>query len=168
MNQNMSTEIENPLSANYRSDSTDAALVKAAVEGDRPSLEALVRRHQGFIYSLAQRMLYAPEDAADATQEILICIVTNLAVAAIPAHGRGVGLHRGATATLRTPRGPENPEHRGQLGGRSACTRNVQTAEHPLWIDRFAGWAYEDIHTVDRYPVFLACFAYHPLDRILA
>jgi DNA-directed RNA polymerase specialized sigma24 family protein len=26
-----------------------------------------------------QRMLYSPEDAADATQEILICIVTNLA-----------------------------------------------------------------------------------------
>jgi RNA polymerase sigma factor (sigma-70 family) len=79
MNQNMSAPTENPLSANYRSDAADAELVRAAVQGDRPSLEALVKRHQGFIYSLAQRMLYAPEDAADATQEILICIVTNLA-----------------------------------------------------------------------------------------
>lgn len=79
MNQTMLTQDENPLSANYRSDASDAELVRAAVQGDRPSLEALVKRHQGFLYSLAQRMLYAPEDAADATQEILICIVTNLA-----------------------------------------------------------------------------------------
>ena len=69
----------NPLSTSYAGNETDADLVRAAVEGDRPSLEQLIKRHQGFLYSLAQRMLYAPEDAADATQEILICIVTNLA-----------------------------------------------------------------------------------------
>ncbi len=57
----------------------DAARVRAAVEGDRGALEDLIRCHQGFIYSLAQRMLYSPEDAADATQEILIRIVTHLA-----------------------------------------------------------------------------------------
>jgi hypothetical protein len=49
------------------------------VQGDRSALEQLIRRHQGFVYSLTQRMLYSPEDTADATQEILICIVTNLA-----------------------------------------------------------------------------------------
>jgi RNA polymerase sigma factor (sigma-70 family) len=67
------------LAATYPGSESDAALVEAAVQGDRQALEDLVRRHQGFITSLAQRMLYAPEDAADATQEILICIVTNLA-----------------------------------------------------------------------------------------
>ena len=56
----------------------DAALVLAAVSGDRPALEQLVRRHQGFIYALSQRMLYSPDDAADATQEILVRIITNL------------------------------------------------------------------------------------------
>jgi RNA polymerase sigma factor (sigma-70 family) len=69
----------NPLADGYQDDASDSALVHAAVQGDRPALERLVRRHQGFIYSLAHRMLYAPEDAADATQEILISIVTNLA-----------------------------------------------------------------------------------------
>lgn len=59
-------------------DLTDADLVRAAVSGDRPALEQLVRRHQGFIYGLSQRMLYSPDDAADATQEILVRIVTNL------------------------------------------------------------------------------------------
>ena len=69
----------NPLTDGYQDDASDSALVRAVVQGDRPALERLVRRHQGFIYSLSQRMLYAPEDAADATQEILISIVTNLA-----------------------------------------------------------------------------------------
>jgi RNA polymerase sigma factor (sigma-70 family) len=69
----------NPLADESPDDASDSALVRAAVQGDQHALECLVRRHQGFIYSLAQRMLYAPEDAADATQEILISLVTNLA-----------------------------------------------------------------------------------------
>jgi RNA polymerase sigma factor (sigma-70 family) len=68
-----------PLSSAYANSPDDAACVQAAVRGDKPALEQLVRRHQGFVYSLARRMLYSPEDAADATQEILIQIVTSLA-----------------------------------------------------------------------------------------
>lgn len=68
-----------PLSPSYVGDAGDAACVEAAVRGDRPALEALVRRHQPFVYTLAQRMLFSPEDAADATQEILVQIVTSLA-----------------------------------------------------------------------------------------
>jgi RNA polymerase sigma factor (sigma-70 family) len=69
----------NPLSRGYTNDPSDTACVEAAVRGDRPALEELLRRHQSFVYSLAQRMLYSPEDAADAAQEILIQIVTSLA-----------------------------------------------------------------------------------------
>lgn len=69
---------ENPLGSSYGGDETDRALVEAAVQGNRPALESLVLRHQPFIYRLSQRMLYSPEDAADATQEILIRIVTSL------------------------------------------------------------------------------------------
>jgi RNA polymerase sigma factor (sigma-70 family) len=78
---NPTPEMQNPhpLSRHYLDDDADLVLVRAAVQGDRAALETLVRRHQGFIYSLAQRILYTPEDAADATQEILIRIVTNLA-----------------------------------------------------------------------------------------
>lgn len=74
-----SAAMNNPFSSTYAGEATDAALVQAAVSGSRPALHELVQRHQGFVYSLAQRMLYSPEDAADATQEILICIVTGLA-----------------------------------------------------------------------------------------
>lgn len=53
-------------------------LVRRAREGDRESLERLITAIQGRIYGLAVRMLWHPEDARDATQEILIRIVNGL------------------------------------------------------------------------------------------
>jgi RNA polymerase sigma factor (sigma-70 family) len=53
-------------------------LVDQALEGNRDALEALVRAVQDDIYGLALRMLWHPEDAADATQEILIKVITHL------------------------------------------------------------------------------------------
>ena len=54
-------------------------LVRAASGDQRDALEELLRRLQQPIYSLAVRMLGHPEDARDATQEILIRIMTHLA-----------------------------------------------------------------------------------------
>ena len=54
-------------------------LVEQALAGSRAAVEALVRAIQDDIYNLAVRMLWHPEDAADATQEILIQVVTHLA-----------------------------------------------------------------------------------------
>jgi len=56
----------------------DRALVERAQRGDAEALEALVRRHQSFVFNLAVRMLYCPQDAQDASQEILIKVVTKL------------------------------------------------------------------------------------------
>ena len=52
--------------------------VRCAIDGDRDALETLVRALQSDIYGLALRMLCNREDAEDATQEILIRIVTHL------------------------------------------------------------------------------------------
>jgi RNA polymerase sigma factor (sigma-70 family) len=54
------------------------ALVDKALDGDRESLEELIRGIQDSVYGLAIRMLSHPADAEDATQEILVKIVTNL------------------------------------------------------------------------------------------
>lgn len=54
------------------------ALVVQAKEGDRKALESLVKSVQGRIYRLSLKMLYHPQDAEDATQEILIRIITKL------------------------------------------------------------------------------------------
>jgi RNA polymerase sigma factor (sigma-70 family) len=53
-------------------------IARRALDGDREALDALVRALQGDIYGLALRMLWNREDAEDATQEILIRIVTHL------------------------------------------------------------------------------------------
>ena len=54
------------------------ALVARARDGDREALEAVVERIRHRIYNLALRMLWHPADAEDATQEILVRIVTRL------------------------------------------------------------------------------------------
>jgi RNA polymerase sigma factor (sigma-70 family) len=54
-------------------------LAARALTGDRAALEALCRALQGPIYRLAQRMLGHLADAEDATQEILVLVVTHLA-----------------------------------------------------------------------------------------
>jgi RNA polymerase sigma factor (sigma-70 family) len=53
-------------------------LARHALEGDPEALDTLVRALQDDIYRLALRMLWNREDAEDATQEILVRIVTRL------------------------------------------------------------------------------------------
>src|SRR5207244_9612860 len=53
-------------------------VAQRAVTGDRDALDALVRAVQPDIYAVALRMLWNREDAEDATQEILVRVVTQL------------------------------------------------------------------------------------------
>ena len=53
-------------------------LVAAAVGGDRDALEALLRLVADDVARLARRMLWQPQDAEDATQEILVKVATRL------------------------------------------------------------------------------------------
>lgn len=53
-------------------------LVASAKEGDPAALEDLVKSIQDNLFQLALRMLYDPTDAQDATQEILIKVITHL------------------------------------------------------------------------------------------
>lgn len=57
---------------------TDEMLVNAAQSGDRDALERLIRRHQHWLYNLIVRVIWRPDLAEDATQEVLIKIVTKL------------------------------------------------------------------------------------------
>ena len=53
-------------------------LVELAKEGDREALKDLLLKIKDRIFGLAVRMLGHPMDAEDATQEILIKIITHL------------------------------------------------------------------------------------------
>lgn len=57
---------------------TEAEQIKKAVGGDKDALSKLVSNIQKELYNLSVRMLWHPEDAEDATQEIIIKIITKL------------------------------------------------------------------------------------------
>jgi len=69
--------MKNPLLLDY-SDAEDRELVQKAVDGDRQALDALIRRHQPFIFNVAWKMVLDPNDAWDLTQEVLIKVITKL------------------------------------------------------------------------------------------
>lgn len=69
----------NPSSNREESRATDADLIERARAGDGPALASLIERFRDDVYRLSLRMLWHPEDAADATQEILFKVVTSIA-----------------------------------------------------------------------------------------
>jgi RNA polymerase sigma factor (sigma-70 family) len=68
----------NPFTDVATDEGRDQELVRLAKGGSRAALEELVVRHQSWIYNLALRMVHHPEDAKDATQEVLIKLFTRL------------------------------------------------------------------------------------------
>jgi hypothetical protein len=54
------------------------SVVAAAVGGDQRALEQLLHAVAGDVRRVAQRMLWHPQDAEDATQEILVKVATRL------------------------------------------------------------------------------------------
>src|ERR1051325_8710162 len=70
--------MRNPLAESAASDAGDRDLVRRAQAGNREALEQLISQHQAWIYNIVLRMVYLPQDAEDATQEILVKLITKL------------------------------------------------------------------------------------------
>jgi len=70
--------IDNVLHENQVIDSTEHKIVLSAQRGSYAALEALVKKHQPFIYNIVLRMTGSTFNAEDATQEILIKMITKL------------------------------------------------------------------------------------------
>jgi RNA polymerase sigma factor (sigma-70 family) len=68
----------NPLAETAPTDAGDLECVRRAQQGSREALEQLITRHQPWIYNITLRMVYFPADAEDATQEVLIKLLTKL------------------------------------------------------------------------------------------
>jgi len=69
--------MHNPLAEKY-SEEKNQELVRKSLSGDRKALDELVRMHQPFIYNVAWKMAWEPNDALDLTQEALIKVITKL------------------------------------------------------------------------------------------
>ena len=59
-------------------ESTDIELIELATGGSQSALEKLILRHQAWIYNIALRMVFLPQDAEEVTQEVLIKAITGL------------------------------------------------------------------------------------------
>lgn len=68
----------NPFSEKCFASPQDEELIDKAIEGSRPALEELIKRHQDWIYNIALRMVFYNDEAKDITQEVLIKIITKL------------------------------------------------------------------------------------------
>ena len=68
----------NPLADAAMTEGEDQALVRLVQSGSKEALELLLSRHQRWIYNIALRMVCLPQDAEDATQEIVIKVLTKL------------------------------------------------------------------------------------------
>ncbi|QDT65269.1 RNA polymerase sigma factor [Calycomorphotria hydatis] len=70
--------MHNPFTEATDSDHEDLELVRRAKNGDREALERLILRHQAWIYNIALRMVFQPQDAEEVTQEVLVKVITRL------------------------------------------------------------------------------------------
>src|SRR5258708_9492867 len=68
----------NPFAEISEGDSPDDELVEQAQQGDRSALEKLVLRHQAWVYNIAIRMVFQPQDAEEFTQDVLVKVITKL------------------------------------------------------------------------------------------
>lgn len=68
--------MENPFAENDRIN--DQKLVQEAINGNKKSLETIIKKHQIWIFNIAFRMTGNHHDAEDITQEIIIKIITRL------------------------------------------------------------------------------------------
>ena len=57
---------------------TELELINKAIQGDKQAVNMLLKKHQDFIFNVSLKMLNNVADAQDATQEVLIKVLTNL------------------------------------------------------------------------------------------
>lgn len=89
-------------------ESLETVVIKAK-NGDRRSLEMLILEVKDLVYNLSLRMLLYPQDAQDATQEILVKIVTHLSTFKGKSHFR-TWVYSVATNYLLTVKGKKSIE----------------------------------------------------------
>ncbi len=62
----------------YPAENNEQLMISEAFSGNKKSLEKLIKAHQDYIYNIALRLFLDPDDALDATQEVLIKVITHL------------------------------------------------------------------------------------------
>ena len=70
--------MQHPMKIHTSDTRSDEMLLADALAGNKLALENLLKRYQDYIFNISLRLFAHPDDALDATQEVLIKIVTHL------------------------------------------------------------------------------------------
>ena len=70
--------MKNPFNNKVYNQQEDAALIKSCLNGSKQALNTLVQNYQGYIFNVALKYFNHIADAEDATQEVLIKVISNL------------------------------------------------------------------------------------------
>jgi RNA polymerase sigma factor (sigma-70 family) len=68
----------NPFQTAQYNDEEDYKLIQQILNGSSKSLDALVKKHQQYIFNVALKVISNVQDAEDITQEVLIKVLSNL------------------------------------------------------------------------------------------
>ena len=70
--------MKSPFNSKTYSQQDDLVLIKSCLDGSKQALNALVEKHQGYIFNVALKFFNHVANAEDATQEVLIKVILNL------------------------------------------------------------------------------------------
>ncbi len=70
--------MKNPFNSKTYSQPSDLELIKSSLNGSKEALNALVQNHHGYIFNVALKYFNDIANAEDATQEVLIKVISNL------------------------------------------------------------------------------------------
>ena len=70
--------MRNPFNSAQYKNEDDLILIQKAKNGDRAALNELIKKHQGYIYNVSLKFFNELNKAQDATQEVLIKVLSNL------------------------------------------------------------------------------------------
>ena len=70
--------MKNPFSVKTYPDRNDLELIQQIKSGSKDALNTLVKNHQGYIYNIALKFYNQIAEAEDATQEVLIKVISNI------------------------------------------------------------------------------------------
>ncbi len=70
--------MKSPFNSKTYNQQSDLELIKSSLEGSKEALNVLIQNHQGYIFNVALKYFNDIANAEDATQEVLIKVISNL------------------------------------------------------------------------------------------
>ncbi len=126
---------------------SDEILVRRAKAGDGEAFDALVARHEGHVYALAQRMLRHEQDAQDVVQQTFLSVIEHLDGFREEARFTTWLLRIATHAALKVIRKRRGQENTVSLEQNTEPAEGHEGIPHPEYI---ADWRHHPTHLLEQ------------------